>query len=425
MILFAALAAAAVVAERKKLYRDQAQIDFMENLPNDAASRAKFMSIYNEMATFHNMVGKTTQHILVLPVTLNKDNSLSYNLAESLKYENMDWAAFEKSPDYDPDAEDNIEGVCTIWQQEPPIEDRTVIHTELQFMFGKTGKALLAKADKDNKMVYMFSYYIPCAQNNAGYGECAGEMGCFQKTPDAAPFIISYKDVFRGTNQCVSRTYLGYGGMPLLKESGTTYNIDGTQYVGHVERPEFVRFPRISMNGNTAQQHLITECFSSSALVLSLLKYNPTTATEDDRTENRIFHILFLTSFVFGRPNDPPNKATVVTDYVSDVRGMAGTDTVKLNKIDACKDYTIGCYGTKRKEYFRFDKMVTNLPAACAGFLTKTSVTFKEMYTALSPFKGDLFSQPLQDYINKNQSKMNARTISCTNGKAPVNTLCL
>lgn len=108
VILLTALAAFIRLLEGKKLYHDQAQIDFLENLPNDIDSRDELMSIYNEMATFHNMVGNTNQHILVVPLTLNPDNTLSYNVAESLAYVNVDWAAFENSADYDPESEEEI-----------------------------------------------------------------------------------------------------------------------------------------------------------------------------------------------------------------------------------------------------------------------------------------------------------------------------
>lgn len=98
------------------------------------------------------------------------------------------------------------------------------------------------------------------------------------------------------------------------------------------------------MNKQTSQQHLVAECFTSSALFLPELRYDPATATADERRENRIFHTMFLTAFVFGRANYPPDLTTLVADYLNEVEGMAAGNAVKVNKVNACQDYTKECY---------------------------------------------------------------------------------
>jgi len=157
------------------------------------------------------------------------------------------------------------------------------IHTEIQMLYRHNHNLMTDVRNKD-KVILVYSRYIPCSQNqNSKSGvflECAGEMANFvvNKNPQKNKFIVFYETVHKKkeTVKPVSQLYMQLSGIVSFKYNPKTTKIkkdsnllDQNSYSYLRKKPTFLNFGRPILNDNykTTVTQLFVDCLARNQFI--------------------------------------------------------------------------------------------------------------------------------------------------------------
>ena len=98
------------------------------------------------------------------------------------------------------------------------------IHTELIFLFGKRGRALLEEAAQHGYITFIYSKYIPCSGITTNINDCAVSLRDYVERHNKThvstkplKFVVGYEDIFCFTIPSQSLLNLHGAGIPVIK----------------------------------------------------------------------------------------------------------------------------------------------------------------------------------------------------------------
>ena len=183
-------------------------------------------------AKSHQAVSKYSGQVMTVgnfkPTLQSDGNSSSYKLVKKIEifknepYETLD-EAFKSAV-----KNRELTGLNTKGQEilarKGDFEPDQKIHTELIFLFGKKGMALLEEAAHHGYITFIYSKYIPCSGITTNINDCAVSLGHYlerhNKTHGATKplkFVVGYEDIFCFTIPSQSLSNLHAAGIPVIK----------------------------------------------------------------------------------------------------------------------------------------------------------------------------------------------------------------
>lgn len=167
----------------------------------------------------------------------------------------------------------------------PEIKNKNSIHTEIQMMYKHT-KSILKEEKYKNRIILVYSTFIPCSQNQFANGgvflECAGEMAKFVADKSANKgnnrFIVFYETVHKDGDTVipVSQLYMELSGIIALKYQPQEKKLTRDErHLPHFtnsfrKKPTFLQLGRPLLNDNfkvTATQ-LFVDCLARNSFVV-------------------------------------------------------------------------------------------------------------------------------------------------------------
>jgi len=175
----------------------------------------------------------------------------------------------------------NIEALPTKMKSYFYLRNYHVIHTEIQMMH-RQSKNILTKEENRDKIILVYSKYIPCAQNQGAKGgvflECAGEMANFvvNKNPRRIRFIVFYEETHSQTISPVAHLYMEMSGIIALKYTHHTKTIQRatrliSEFATHFQKdPKFLRLgrPLLDYQYETTSTQLFVDCIARNNFIV-------------------------------------------------------------------------------------------------------------------------------------------------------------
>jgi len=194
------------------------------------------------------------------PLTLTKQEVVTKHIYSNFKKKDTKTPAknVERKKFCDAQCLKGIEKLPTkIKKDRAVIADSNVIHTEIQMSCRKNKDNILKSAANKNKVILIYSKYIPCSQNQNSHGgtfvECAGELANYvvNKNTNGNKFIVFYETTHEAINEHdgvkvssvfgVSQLYMEMSGIVAFKYTYTQSSDKLVRDPLHINRAAYFR----------------------------------------------------------------------------------------------------------------------------------------------------------------------------------------
>lgn len=178
---------------------------------------------FSHLQSLHQPSGSKKQYMVVASYQRNTHGEL-YMKRIPLHFENESYSKMDKTfkTAYQ---NGNIKGL------KRKFANNTYVHTELQFLFTERGRDFITDAVMNGEVIFIYSFYIPCAGIKNCINECSYNLAEFVANydtyglPKKPTVIIGYDQCFERTDASKSKMWLDSEDIPYIQLPGSKTSV--------------------------------------------------------------------------------------------------------------------------------------------------------------------------------------------------------